>query len=523
MRSFTPLAALGLVLSAASPSTAATITGTVMGPDGAPFRAAFVQARNVKMKMTVSVLSDNQGKYTVENLPAGDYQLSIRAIGYKAEPRSGVTLTADQSLSQDFALQTGMVDWTDLSIYQGIQLLPEARGKRTLAENCFGCHGFQSKMAAFRRDADEWRVRVDFMRGAMRSSLADRRGFSDAQADEVVAYLANVFGPKSPLPKSPAELPHYKDTVLHFSDEALKIVYVDFDMPGPTRFPWTAHPDKNGVFFTPEYGIANHFNRFDPKTGEMKEFPVPHNDPALIHSAVPAPDGSVWLAEAGTKRLGRWDPVTQKVTEYQDDWRKHTIRVHPDGSIWSTGGLTRFDPKTEKFTHITEVPSAYGIALDTAGTVWFTEMNKTGTIGKVDPKTLKVTKYIPPSRDRPRRIQVDKDDMVWFCVFDDSKITRFDPKTETFKEFPLPHTFSKPYALGIGTDHSLWYSSEWRDLIGQLNPETGKVIEYPMPYTDNGMRDFFLDRDGHIWYGSPPNNKIGYFYLANKQRSAAAH
>jgi len=520
MKSSVWLPALGLALGTATFADAATITGTVKGPGGAAFRAAFVQPRNIAMKMTVSVLSDNDGRYLIESLPAGDYRLSIRAIGYKAEPTEGVKLTADQNLPQDFALQTGTVDWTDLSIYQGLQLLPDAPGKRTLAENCLGCHGFQSKMAAFRRDADEWRVRVDFMRGAMRASLADRRGFSDQQADEVVSYLADVFGKNSPLPKSPADLPYYKDTVLGFGDDALKIVYVDYDMPGPTRFPWTAHPDKNGVFFTPEYGIANHFNRFDPKTGEMKEFPVPHSDPALIHSAVPAPDGSVWLAEAGTRRLGRWDPATQKVVEYQDDWRKHTIRVHPDGSIWSTGGLTRFDPKTEKFTHITEVPSAYGIALDREGTVWFTEMNKTGTIGKVDPKTLKVTKYIPPSRDRPRRIQVDGDGMIWFAVFDDSKITRFDPKAETFKEYPLPHTHSSPYALGIGLDRSLWYSSEARDLIGRLDPVSGKVTEYPMPYTDNGMRDFFLDKDGRVWYGTPPNNKIGYFYISNRQRNA---
>ena len=146
----------------------------------------------------------------------------------------------------------------------------------------------------------------------------------------------------------------------------------------------------------------------------------------------------------------------------------------------------------------------------------------TGTIGKVDPKTLKVTKYIPPSRDRPRRIQVAEDGTVWFAVFDDSKITRFDPKSETFKEFALPHQHSSPYALGIATDKTLWYSSESRDLIGQLNPDTGKVTEYPMPYTDNGMRDFFLDKEGRIWYGSPPNNRIGYFYVANKQRSADA-
>src|SRR5712672_1601075 len=385
MRSLALLGLLGTLSLAASPADAATITGTVKGPDGAPFRAAFVQARHAGMKMTVSVLTDNQGKYVVENLPAGEYRLQIRAIGYKADAKSGVQLTADQNLAQDFALQTGMVRWTDISIYQGLQLLPEARGKRVLAENCLGCHGFQSKMAATVRDEDGWRSRVEFMREAMRASLADRRGFSDQQAEDVVFYLNHVFGEDSVLPKSPADLPNYKDTVIQFSDEALKIVYVDYDMPGPTRFPWTAHPDKDGNFWTPEYGQANKFNRFNPATAEMKEFPVPNLGAALIHSAVPAPDGSVWLAQAGSKKLGKWDPVTEKITGYQDDWRKHTIRVHPDGSVWSTGGLTRFDPKTEKFTHITEVPSAYGIALDKQDTIWFTEMTKTGVVGKVDP------------------------------------------------------------------------------------------------------------------------------------------
>jgi virginiamycin B lyase len=363
-------------------------------------------------------------------------------------------------------------------------------------------------------------VRVDFMRGAMHSSLGERNGFNDKQADDVVAYLTQVFGTNSTLPKSPADLPYYKDTLIQYSDDSLKIVYVDFDMPGPTRFPWTAHPDKSGNFFTPEYGISNRFNRFNPATGEMKEWSLPHGMPGLIHSAVPAADGSVWLAEAGTKRLGRWDPKTEKITEYQDTWRKHTIKVHPDGSVWSTGGLTRFDPKTEKFTHITEVPTAYGIGVDQAGTVWFTEMTKTGSIGKVDPNTLKVTKYIPPFRDRPRRMQIGDDGQIWFAVFDDGRIGRFDPKTETFKDYPLPHAKSSPYGFGIAADKMVWYSSYYRDLMGQLDPATGKVTEYPMPYVDNGMRDFFLGQDGHLWYATPPNNKIGYFYLSTRQRNA---
>jgi virginiamycin B lyase len=76
--------------------------------------------------------------------------------------------------------------------------------------------------------------------------------------------------------------------------------------------------------------------------------------------------------------------------------------------------------------------------------------------------------------------------------------------------------------LALGTDGMIWYSSEWRDVMGKLDPASGQVTEYPMPYTDNGMRDFFLDKAGHIWFGTPPNNRVGYFYLATKQRSAEA-
>ena len=76
MRLLASTAILGLAGLAGSPCDAATIAGTVKGPDGAAFRAAFVQARNTVMKMTVSVLSDNDGRYVIESLPAGDYRLS---------------------------------------------------------------------------------------------------------------------------------------------------------------------------------------------------------------------------------------------------------------------------------------------------------------------------------------------------------------------------------------------------------------------------------------------------------------
>jgi virginiamycin B lyase len=518
MRSHRAALLLGIVslVLPASLADAATIAGTVNGPDGAPFRGAFVQARNAATHITVSVLSDSQGHYRVPDLPAGDYRLGIRAPGFKADPKNGIGLAADQNLTQDIALQKSYVRWSDLSIEQGKELLPDDRGKDMLFGLCMACHGFQSRMAAVTRDEDGWRDRVAYMRDAMGFFIGRPAfGFTDQKADDVAYYLNRMFGEDSVLPKSPADLPQYAATVRQFSDEALKIVYVEYEMPGPNRMPWSAHPDKDGTFWIPYYGRANKIGHLDPVTGKIDEYPVPNLGTAAIHSAVPAPDGSVWLTEQGSNKLGRWDPKTKTVTEYQDDWAKHTIRIEPDGTVWSTGGLTRFDPESGTYTHIKDVPTAYGIALDKNGNVWFAELKRDGRIGEVDPKTMKTTKWIPPTATgTPRRIEVGDDGVVWFAEFDAGKISAFDPRAERFKEYDLPGPRATPYALGIDRDHMVWYSSEWQDVIGRLDPATGKVVEYPTPQQENSMRDFFMDDKGRLWFGSPANDRVGYFYLA---------
>ena len=105
MRSQTKFLALaGLALFLAASCYGATLSGTVKGPDGAPVEGAFVQAQNTKTKISFFVLSDHQGHYRVEKLPAGDYRVQVKATGLRVDPKSGVALTADQSASLDFAL-----------------------------------------------------------------------------------------------------------------------------------------------------------------------------------------------------------------------------------------------------------------------------------------------------------------------------------------------------------------------------------------------------------------------------------
>src|SRR5882762_8084852 len=408
MRSASKLVAFLLLVAVFSSLVrAATVTGNVKGPDTTPFEGAFVQAINAKTHISVSVLTDKQGRYRVENLPAGEYQVRIRAVGFTTDPRSAVNLTADQNISFDFALQKGTVRWSDLSLYQGKRLLPEGKGKETLSANCYVCHGFQTRMASVRRDEAGWRDRVDYMRQAMAFQLSAR--FTDENENEVVSYLTSVFGQDSTAALSPADVPGYKDTVRPFSDEAMNIVYVEYDVSGSKGLPWSASPDKDGNFWMPYYGRGNEVARLNPNTGEVQHFSLPFEESAGVHSVVRATDGMVYFTEFALNKLAKLDPSTGKITEFPDSFPmpdrradKHTVRVDAKGNLWSSGSpLSKYDQETSKYTHRFPLASTYGITFDKDGNVWFCVLQKDGKIGKIEQKTDRLKPWSPASLCTP--------------------------------------------------------------------------------------------------------------------------
>ena len=513
-----------ILVSFAHGATDASISGVVQGPAGAPFRGAFVHAQNLQSKITVNVMSDGKGRYRIPNLTAGDYDVRASAVGYKSDPRRGVKVAAGESSTLDFALQPAAVRWSDLSMYQGKALLPGGKGKEILTRNCFACHSFQTRMAAVQRDLEGWKQAVHFMLDTRHPRLGNH--INDQDAEVLTAYLNDAFGTDAKLPRSPADLPGYAATIRPTSEDALKIRYVEYDMPGPNRMPFSAAPDKDGKLWIPDMGSANTVGCLDPKTGAVQEFTAPNSFPAGIHSAVPAPDGSVWIAEQAANKVGRWDPKTKLISEFQDSYKagmegledggsKHTIRVDAQGRVWGTAvfnNLTVYDPKNKEFSHFSETFSPYGVEFDKNGNVWFAEFYPQGKIGMVDAKTGKVTKWAPPTKEGwPRRIEIDTDGMVWFAEYEGGKIGRFDPQTQNFKEYDLPGPRATPYALGIDRNHNIWYSSDEMDVIGRLDPKTGQVTEFPYARPENMMKEFFLDAQGRMWYGSAPNNKVGYF------------
>ena len=532
-RGLSALLSAAILLAAASTARAATISGTVIGPDGQPFRAAFVEAQNLKTKITTYVLSQNDGTYRIDNLPPGMYDVRPSKIGFRAEQNRILDLSTQATATAPLALLKGAVLWSDLSIYQGIMLLPNLPGKNILfAEGidvasrdsaCAVCHSFQKKMAPYIRTEAAWRSRVEFMKETMHCCGGNQKTSAEDEKN-LVSYLTAVFGPNSILPPSPADDPRYAATVKPISDEALNIVYTEYELPGPERMPWSATPDGKGNVWLPYKSDQNKIARVNIETGVVSEYRVPYKGVAQVHSVFPAADGGVWLAESnGPPNLGRWDPKTEKITEYSDpQGGKHTVRSRADGLVCASGRLSLFDPKTQEYTHFENAPNAYGVTFDNNGDCWFTQYGKSGRFGKIDVKTKTAKMWMAPSQEAGRfaylrRIQVDKDGIVWMSESEANMILRFDPKTEKSTEFLLPGPFATPYAMNLDKEGFIWYASEYMDVYGRMDPKTGKTVEYPFPHAENFSREFFLDEQGRNWYATPSNNKVGYFYLAPKR------
>ena len=104
------LIAIGLVavgFAAFAQSDRGTITGTVSDPAGAVVAAAAIEARNVATGAIYQTLSSGTGNYTIAQLPAGNYELTVTVMGFKKFIRAGLVVQVAGTSRIDATLEVG--------------------------------------------------------------------------------------------------------------------------------------------------------------------------------------------------------------------------------------------------------------------------------------------------------------------------------------------------------------------------------------------------------------------------------
>ncbi len=196
--------------------------------------------------------------------------------------------------------------------------------------------------------------------------------------------------------------------------------------------------DKTGKV----WGAGNtHVIGLDPASSKFVAYPIPYwvatKKSAQGYGMAVSGDGRVWFAERDPSKIGRLDPTTGKIDEYD---------TPISGSI----------------------PRRMGA--DTQGNVWV-GLHEAGKLMKIDYETSKMTILDPPTQNAaPYDAVGDPDGRVWFSEQAADKITRYDPKTNTFLEFSVPNAESdmRRIELDPTNPNRVWWGGDTSNHIGYI-------------------------------------------------------
>lgn len=219
---------------------------------------------------------------------------------------------------------------------------------------------------------------------------------------------------------------------------------------GDTVYPHTLRFDDQGMlWFT--LALSNQIGRLDPATNTFEIIDLPSNGiwrwvsdamlPSILKVAswfgkkdmhvslshhqvtgegrdvlnlpygidVSPVDGVIWYSKLYAGRIGKVDPLTLEVTEFETPYpAPRRLRFAKDGTLWipsfEIGMLMKFDPKTETFV-----------------------------------KSYKLPVLAEGEYETPYAVAIEPNTQhVWIAANMSDRILRFDPVNEIFKAYPSP-------------------------------------------------------------------------------------
>src|SRR6266850_6223417 len=97
---------IAISLGAAQIQTSVALTGQVMSAEEGSMEGVLVSAKKVDSTITITVVSDGQGRYRFPSakLQPGRYSVRIRAVGYDLDAPREVEITKDATATADLKL-----------------------------------------------------------------------------------------------------------------------------------------------------------------------------------------------------------------------------------------------------------------------------------------------------------------------------------------------------------------------------------------------------------------------------------
>lgn len=524
------------------------IGGAVTGPKG-PEAGVWVIAETTDLptKLVKIVVTDDQGRYLLPDLPSANYDVWVRGYGLvdspkvKSTPGKSLNLTAVLAPNARAAAQYYPAGyWLSLLRVPGANEFPgtgpDGNGinpamksqaewiARTQSFGCTQCHAMGSKgtreipeaLGHFNSGADAWERRVQSgQAGAQMSAMLNQFG-----RKRVLAVFGDwtdriAKGEVPPAPPRPQGIE--RNVVITEWDFAEPKVYLHDVVSSDRRNPKV---NANGPIYGALELSADYLPVVDPMKHAATKIPLTVRDPETpaTSPAMPAPspywgDEPIWTSKNnvhntmldGQARV--WMTSTVRPAPNPDFCKQGSS--HPSAKVFPLERAGRhlavYDPKTKQLTHVSTCFSTHHLmfAEDANNTLWASAGGGGGVIGWLNTKMFDETHDEQKSQGwSPFVIDTNGNGKRDAWVEPDQPV---DPAKDKRLNFGL-------YAASPAPDGSVWGTvlgfpgAVVRVVPGPNPTETALTEYYEVPWNDPkapvkgfSPRGGDVDRNGVFW------------------------
>jgi hypothetical protein len=513
----------------------ASIGGLVVNAnDQAPEAGVWViaETKDLPVPFREIVVTDDQGRFLVPDLPEGSYELWVRGYGLKDSApvkasrgeRVSLQVTSAKD-SQEAARIYPASYWTSLIQVPSTTEVPDRYSSQEhwIADwraGCNQCH--QLGMVATRRytDPEDWDS--VFQRNSTMNETADRMGrqlLEKILADWDTRIKAGEVPPTPPRPTGLERNVVVSQWDWGASDSFIHDL-ISTDKRNPTLYPygkvygadrvgggrlWVLDPTNNTVT---KYQVQPR----DPKGYDPKqEFYLgldrsgPDDWMASPHNPMLDEKGRVWMTVQirpdGPGSYPKWakSVIGTETNSPEEINQAYKLLVEHRHSMQ----LGYFDTEARKFVMIDTAYTTHHLQFDRQDRIWANNPGDVVALGELDTKKLdpdnpegteaaaqKAWMRIDPKTGKSvpgygYGVAVSPvDGTIWQSDPEpggpQNKLYMFDPETRRFKDYPLTPPGRLPHGIDFSTDGQVWFSAGSGHL-GRFDPKTEKFTYWRLP------------------------------------------
>ncbi len=474
------------------------LAGQITSTEEGPMEGVVVTAKREGSTIAVSVISDAQGRYgfPAGRLEEGRHALTVRAVGYDPEGPLHADIAGAGTASVDIELGATHDLEAQLTNAEWVESIPGTEAQKRMFESCVRCHTLERVMRST-YDAEDWLSVLERMDGYVTSAFPgnpQRRPTDEwtpfanrsPQAQEArrrqAEYLASIN-------LSSGARTYALKTFPRPTGRSTRAIITEYDLPKLSTAPHDAEVDPDGMVWYVDFG-QQYLGKLDPRTGEVTEYEVPEarpGNPTGILALKLDREGNPWGGNMFQGSIFKFDRETEEI------------------QVWKVPDELE-QPKGTHGTRIFQVNHAAPESSHVDGKVWLQNRSIAG-VHRLDLATGEFETFEPflnSTRNSHNLygIQPDSQNNLWFLDFANEHIGRIDAKTGEIALYETPTPGSRPRRGEVDPEDRVWYAGFGGNVIGMFDPRSGEFREWTPPTPHTKPYDTFVDRNGDLWTGS---------------------